>query len=85
MVIASIINFKIDYACTCLESKGLDLSSSIPNDIQYEIETDGNRLRQILINLVSNAIKFTSEGFVEIKLSAMSKMSQFQFKILELE
>lgn len=31
-----------------------------------EIESDPNRLRQILVNLISNAIKFTSKGHIEI-------------------
>ncbi len=46
--------------------KNIDLSYSIDSDVPIGILTDENRLRQVLINLVANAIKFTDQGFVKI-------------------
>jgi len=50
------------------EEKGLKLTLDIENISEYNVKGDPNRLRQILTNFVSNAIKFTSEGKVSIQV-----------------
>ena len=49
------------------QSKGLELVCEIPPDLAGELLGDPGRLRQILINLTDNAIKFTQSGEVVIK------------------
>ncbi len=49
------------------KEKGLDLTSSIDNNIPQLIRTDRQRLEQITRNLMSNAIKFTERGSINIK------------------
>jgi len=52
------------------DEKGLELSfKSVPN----HIFADGKLLKRVLMNLVSNAIKFTEKGFVHIDVSATEK------------
>lgn len=48
------------------QEKGLDLEIILPNEYPSFIKTDPTRLRQVLLNLTSNAVKFTSKGKVVI-------------------
>ncbi|MEG3921623.1 PAS domain S-box protein [Microcoleus sp. T3_A4] len=50
------------------QKKGLQLIFDCPADLPQYIETDESKLRQVLINVVGNAIKFTAEGGVNLRL-----------------
>jgi CheY-like chemotaxis protein len=50
------------------DSKGLELSYRVAPDVVDGVVGDDGRLRQILVNLMSNAVKFTSRGHVVLDI-----------------
>jgi len=51
------------------EEKGLLLLTETDKNVPEKLLSDGIRIRQILINLVGNAVKFTKKGYVKISAS----------------
>lgn len=52
------------------EQKGLQLKVKVADDIPRQLYGDEGRIRQILINIINNAVKFTTEGYVSIDTSS---------------
>ena len=52
------------------EQKGLQMKVDMSGDIPYQLFGDEGRIRQVLINIINNAIKFTKEGLVSMSVSS---------------
>ena len=58
---------------TRAQSKGLELEFSVAPEVPQMLEGDQGRLRQVIVNLIGNAIKFTDRGEVVLDVSCQSK------------
>ena len=57
-------------------NKNIALETDMDVDVPANIYGDSKRLRQILINLISNAIKFTDKGYVKIKINCLQRTNK---------
>ncbi len=67
------------YKLRC-ESKGLDFSSSVLIDTPCRVVGDAARLRQVLHNLLGNAVKFTKCGLVVLKVQRQGDLFFFEVR-----
>lgn len=66
--------------------KGLELIANIPESLSFDVEGDPTRLQQIISNIISNAVKFTDSGYVEVQLDTKqinTQQSVFTIKIID--
>lgn len=67
---ASIINDITNIANVRINDKPIKFLVEIDPNIPYKMYGDEVRLRQIMVNIINNAIKFTEEGYVKLKIAS---------------
>ena len=67
--VASLLRFRTD-------EKNLDLKVELDEEIPANVIGDGVRLRQVLINLISNAVKFTQKGEIRVSVSVSEQSDE---------
>ncbi len=68
-----------------IEEAGLDFTIEYTNPVPEHIETDPTRLRQILLNLIGNAVKFTERGTIQLLVRSIETAgrAQLQFDLID--
>lgn len=62
-------------------SKNLEINSVIGNEVPAYIWIDYIRLKQVLINLLSNSVKFTQKGSINLSISVLEKINNETIKL----
>jgi PAS domain S-box-containing protein len=80
-----LINYSKNIISYQAQEKNIDLWVKIASNVPRYVIADGFRLQQVLVNLMSNAVKFTNEGEIELSVGLLKTKAQtsntFRFSI----
>ncbi|TVP43078.1 MAG: response regulator [Mongoliibacter sp.] len=68
--LAELVNESVKLIKPMTDEKGLEIIIKLPENLPAYFSADATRLKQVLINLLSNAGKFTQEGKIELVITA---------------
>ena len=75
--LAHLVKLSSDIVRKSASDKGIAFHCDVAPDVPAQITGDERRIRQILINLLANAVKFTSDGSVSLRVTRSGKFLEF--------
>jgi PAS domain S-box-containing protein len=79
----SILSSVLQMEMANARSKGIELDMSVSKSVPSWIASDETRFKQILVNLVGNAVKFTHEGSVDVSLGYENGSSMLVVRVVD--
>ncbi len=79
--IAPVVNDAASLLAPLARAKGVELNVSVAEGVPGGLIGDGGRIRQVVLNLVSNAVKFTSVGRVAIAVAGAHEPSGYRLRV----
>ena len=67
---SAVVEAALDNFAVQAQQKGLEIAAVIDPAVPHWVRGDPSRFRQVVLNLIGNALKFTSVGYIEITLAA---------------
>jgi len=81
MNIKSLVEEVVTLLSPLAEEKYISLSANYLDESSFDVIVDDGRLRQVLTNLIANAIKFTLEGSVQVTLDVRTQGNKNQLSL----
>jgi PAS domain S-box-containing protein len=80
--IRSLVTDLVELIAPRAQAKGIEIAADISDDVPQRVAGDAARLRQVLLNLAGNAIKFTDEGGVSLVVER-EKNGRIRFEVTD--
>ncbi len=69
----TVLEEALDVLAVRAAEKGLELALDLPEEVPQHLKGDPGRLRQVLLNLIGNGVKFTREGEVTVSVAVVDQ------------
>ena len=73
-----VVEETVDLISIEAHNRGLEIFTHLSSDLPLAIYSDPTRIQQVLLNFVKNAVKFTSSGYINVKLSKVDNNLLFE-------